>query len=53
MANDWLGNKVDKAQDTDRNNVRKNINNWSKGQDSAERQEIRRAKDRAYERGVC
>jgi hypothetical protein len=46
MANDWLGNNVDKAQDKDRDNVRKNINKRSKGQDSAERQEIRRTTER-------
>jgi hypothetical protein len=50
MAN---GNNVDKAQDKDRNKVRKISIKWSKGQDSAERQEIRRATDRACECRIC
>ncbi len=48
MAEEWLGNNVDKAQDKDRDKVRKiSINGQRK-----ERLEIRRATDRTCERRV-
>jgi hypothetical protein len=52
MAEDWLGNNVDKAQDKDRDKVRKISINGQKDKTKAERLEIRRATDRACERRV-